>query len=60
MTSRVSLNTAIYIHKESSDMVQNNNIVVYALWPGGGAEQPPPAGQTDHLPPFTHVGEYSH
>jgi len=59
ITSRVSLNTAIYIHKESSDMAQNNNIVVYALLPAGGAPQPP-AGQTYHLPPFTLVGEYSH
>jgi len=41
-------------------MVQNNNIVVYALLPGRGAQQPPPAGQTDHLPPVTLVGEYSH
>jgi len=31
ITSRVSLNTAIYIHKESSDMAQNNDIVVYGL-----------------------------
>jgi len=41
-------------------MAQNNNIVVYALLPAGGAWQPPPAGQTYHLPPFTLVGEYSH
>jgi len=40
-------------------MPQNNNIVVYALLPAGGAQQPP-AGQTYHLPPFTLVGEYSH
>jgi len=40
-------------------MAQNNNIVVYALLPAGGAQQPP-AGQTYHLPPFTLVGEYSH
>jgi len=40
-------------------MAQNNNIVVYALWPAGRAQQPP-AGQTYHLPPFTLVGEYSH
>jgi len=61
ITSRVSLNTAIYIHKEStgSDMAQNNNLVVYALLPAGGAQEPP-AGHTYHLPPFTLVGEYSH
>ena len=40
-------------------MAQNNNIVVYALLPAGGAQQPP-AGQTYHLPPFTLVGEYCH
>jgi len=40
-------------------MAQNNNIVVYALLPAEGAQQPP-AGQTYHLPPFTLVGEYSH
>jgi len=40
-------------------MEQNNNIVVYALLPAGGAQQRP-AGQTYHLPPFTLVGEYSH
>ena len=40
-------------------MAQNNNIVVYALLPAGGAQQPP-AGQTYHLPPFTLVGEYAH
>jgi len=40
-------------------MAQNNNIVVYALLPAGGAQQPP-VGQTYHLPPFTLVGEYSH
>jgi len=57
--SRGSLNTAIYIHKESSDMAQNTNIVVYALLPAGGAQQPL-AGQAYHLPPFTLVGEYSH
>jgi len=40
-------------------MAQNNNIVVYALLPTGGAQQAQ-AGQTYHLPPFTLVGEYSH
>ena len=40
-------------------MAQNNHIVVYALWPTGGARQPP-ARQSYHLPPFTLVGEYSH
>jgi len=40
-------------------MAQNNNIVVYAILPGGGAQQPP-ARQTYDLPPFTLVGEYSH
>jgi len=40
-------------------MAQNNNIVVYALLPAGGAQQPL-AGPTYHLPPFTLVGEYSH
>ena len=40
-------------------MAQNNNIVVYALLPAGGAQQPP-AGQTYHLPPFTLLGEYFH
>ena len=41
-------------------MVQNNNIVVYALWPAGGPLQGLPVGQTYHLPPFTLVGELSH
>jgi len=41
-------------------MAQNNNIVVYALMPAGGAQQAPPAGQTYHLPPFTLIGEFSH
>jgi len=50
----------IYIHKESSDLAQNNNIVVYALLTAVGAQQPPPAGQTNHIPPFTLIGEYSH
>jgi len=40
-------------------MAQNNNIVVYALLPAGGAQEPP-AYQTYHLPPFTLVAEYSH
>jgi len=39
-------------------MAQNNNIVVYALLPAGGVQQPP-AGHTYHLSPFTLVGEYS-
>ena len=38
ITSRVSVNTAIYIHKESSDMAQNYNIVVYALLRAGGVQ----------------------
>jgi len=41
-------------------MVQNNHIIVYVLLPARGAEPPPQAGQTYHLPPFTLVGEYSH
>jgi len=41
-------------------MAQNNNIVVYALLPAGGAQQLPPGGQTYLLPPFSLVGEYSH
>jgi len=41
-------------------MAQNNNIVVYALIVAGGAQRAPPAGQTNHLPPFAHVGEFSH
>ena len=60
ITSQVSLNTAIYIYQESTDMAQNNNIVEYALMPARGAQQAPPAGQTYHLPPFTLVGEYTH
>ena len=44
ITSQVSLNTAIYIHQESTDMAQNNDIVGYALMPAGGAQQVPPAG----------------
>jgi len=54
------LNTAIYIHQETTDMAQNNNIVVYALMVAGGAQQAPPPGQTYHLPPFALVGEFSH
>jgi len=50
ITSQVSLNTANYIHQESTDMTQNNNIVGYALMPAGGVQQAPPAGQTYHLP----------
>jgi len=60
ITSRVSLNTAIYIYKESRHMARNNNIVVYALLPARGEQPPPPAGQRYHLPPFTLIGEYSH
>jgi len=41
-------------------MVQNNNIVVYALMQAGGAQQAPPTGQTYHLPPFALVGHFSH
>jgi len=59
ITSRVSLNTAIYIPKKSSDMAQNKNIVVYVLLPVGGAQQPPPACPTYHLPPLPVIGEYS-
>jgi hypothetical protein len=40
-------------------MAQNINNVQYALMPAGGAQQPPPAGQTYHLPGNTLVGEYS-
>ena len=41
-------------------MAQNINNVAYALIPAGGAQQPPPVGQTYHLPANTLVGEYSH
>jgi len=41
-------------------MAQNNNIVVYALMPAGGAQQAPPTCQTYHLPPFALVEEFSH
>jgi len=41
-------------------MGQNNNIVVYALMPAGGGLQAPPPGQTNHLPPFALVEEFSH
>ena len=44
------LNTVIYIHQESSDMVQNNNFVVYALMPVGGAQQ---AALRPRVRPFT-------
>ena len=47
----------VYIHQESTEMVQNINNVQYALMPAGGAQQPPPAGQTYHLPGHTLVGE---
>jgi len=40
-------------------MAQNNNIVVYALLPAGGAQQPPMC-PTYRLPPSTLIGEYSH
>ena len=60
ITSQVFLNTAIYIHQESTDLRQNNKIVGYALMPAGEAQQAPPPGQTYHLPPFTLVGEHSH
>jgi len=39
-------------------MVQNNNIVVYALRPAGGAPQVPPTGQSYHLPLFALVGSF--
>jgi len=45
--------------QESTAMAQNINNVQYALMPAGGAQQPPPAGQTYHLPGTTLVGEYS-
>jgi len=38
ITLQVSLNTAIYIHQESTDMAQNNTIVAYALMPAAGAQ----------------------
>jgi len=40
-------------------MGQNKNIVVYALLPTGGVQQPP-AGQTYYLPSVTLIGEYSY
>jgi len=54
------LNTAIYLHQESTDMAQNNNIVVYTLMPARGAQQAPPAGQSYRLGPFALVEEFSH
>jgi len=48
------------MYQESTDMVQNNNIVGYALMPARGAQQVPPVGQTNYLLPFTIVEEYSH
>jgi len=60
ITLQVSLNTAIYIHQESTDMAQNNTIVAYALMPAAGAQQVSPEGQTYHLLPLTLVGEHSH
>jgi len=41
-------------------MAQNNNIVVYALMPAGGAPQGLPPRQTYHVPPFALVVEFSH
>jgi len=40
-------------------MAQNINNVQYALMRAGGGQQPPPTGQTYHLPGNTLVGEYS-
>jgi len=59
ITSLASPNTTIYIHQESTAMPQNINNVQYALMPAGGAHEPPPAGQTYHLPGNSLVGEYS-
>jgi len=48
------------MYQESTEMVQNNNIVGYTLMPARGAQQVPPVGQTNYLLPFTLVEVYSH